>query len=236
MIYKRVLINNLIFLMLLISVFFIKADTAFAKEVKVKTENTLILGLKQISEETMNLKDMRDIRFDKLKKDLDEFTEKGSRKISEKSYFYPLNPTNFTEEEIEWGIENTGLKSLGKYFRDAGLEVGVNPILLMAMAKHETGNGTSELFKNKKNLFGFNAVDHDPYNQATDFKDERESIITVAKHLKNEYLDKDGKFYNGISTDGIGTLYATDPDWSKKVDWMMIEVARAMIENYEKNE
>ena len=68
------------------------------------------------------------------------------------------------------------------------------------------------------------------------FRSERESIITVAKHLKNEYLDKDGKFYNGISTDGIGTLYATDPDWSKKVDWMMIEVARAMIENYEKNE
>lgn len=236
MVYKRDLINNLIFLMLFISVFFIKANTVFAKEVKVKTENTLILGLKQISDETMNLKDMRDIRFDKLKKDLDEFIEKGSSKISEKSYFYPLNPTNFTEEEMEWGIENTGLKGLGKYFRDAGLEVGVNPILLMAMAKHETGNGTSELFKNKRNLFGFNAVDHDPYNQATDFKDERESIFTVAKHLKNQYLDKDGKFYNGISTNGIGTLYATDPDWSKKVDWMMIEVARAMIENYEKNE
>lgn len=236
MVYKKVLINNLMFLMLFISIFFIKLDTSFAKEVEVKTEVNLLLGLKQISEETMNLKDMRDIRFDKLKKDLDDFTEKGSTKISEKSFFYPLNPTNFTEEEIGWGIENTGLKGLGKDFRDAGEEVGVNPILLMAMAKHETGNGTSELFKNKRNLFGFNAVDHDPYNQATDFKDERESIFTVAKHLKNEYLNKDGKFYNGISTNGIGTLYATDPDWSKKVDWMMIEVARAMIENYEKND
>ena len=137
---------------------------------------------------------------------------------------------------MEWAIASTGLIGLGKDFRDAGEEVGVNPILLMAMAKHETGNGTSELFKNKRNLFGFNAVDHDPYNQATDFKDERESIFTVAKHLKNEYLDKEGKFYNGISTNGIGTLYATDPDWSKKVDWMMIEVARDMITNYEKND
>ena len=235
MVYKRVLINNLMFLMLFVSLFFVKSETVFAKEIKVKTEDTLILGLKQISEETMNLKDMRDIRFNKLKKDLEEFREKGSSKISDKSYFYPLNPTNFTEEELAWGISNTGLSGLENDFRDAGLEVGVNPILLMAMAKHETGNGTSELFKNKRNLFGFNAVDHDPYNQATDFKDERESIFTVAKHLKNEYLDKNGKFYNGISTDGIGTLYATDPDWSKKVDWMMIEVANAMIENYEKN-
>lgn len=236
MVYKRVLINNLMFLMLFLSVFFIKIDTSFAKEVEVKTEVKLILGLKQISEETMNLKDMRDIRFGKLKKDLEEFKDKGSAKISEKSYFYPLNPTNFTEEEMEWGIAGTGLIGLGKDFRDAGEEVGVNPILLMSMAKHETGNGTSELFKNKRNLFGFNAVDHDPYNQATDFKDERESIFTVAKHLKNEYLDKEGKFYNGISTNGIGTLYATDPDWSKKVDWMMIEVARDMITNYEKND
>lgn len=235
MVYKRVLINNLMFLMLFVSLFFVKSETVFAEEIKVKTEDTLILGLKQISEETMNLKDMRDIRFNKLKKDLEEFREKGSSKISDKSYFYPLNPTNFTEEELAWGISNTGLSGLENDFREAGLEVGVNPILLMAMAKHETGNGTSELFKNKRNLFGFNAVDHDPYNQATDFKDERESIFTVAKHLKNEYLDKNGKFYNGISTDGIGTLYATDPDWSKKVDWMMIEVANAMIENYEKN-
>ncbi len=236
MVYKRLKINKYMFLMLLFSLFFFRVRDSYAKEVEVKTEVKLRLGLKQISEETMNLKDMRDIRFGKLKKDLDDFTEKGSTKISEKSYFYPLNPTNFTEEEIEWGIENTGLKGLGKEFRDAGLEVGVNPILLMAMAKHETGNGTSELFKNKRNLFGFNAVDHDPYNQATDFKNERESIFTVAKHLKNEYLNKDGKFYNGISTNGIGTLYATDPDRSKKVDWMMIEVTREMILNYEKND
>ncbi|WP_308652656.1 glucosaminidase domain-containing protein, partial [uncultured Anaerococcus sp.] len=168
----------------------------------------------------------------KLKKDLDDFIEKGSTKISSKSDFYPLNPTQFSREELGWGLTGTNLLGLEKDFKDASEEEGVNPILLMAMAKHETGNGTSELFLKKKNLFGFNAVDHDPYNLATDFKDERASIFTVAKHLKNEYLNKEGKFYNGISTNGIGKLYATDPDWSKKVDWMMIEVTRAMISGY----
>ena len=231
--YKKSFISNFIFLMLLILPFFGFADKAFANEPKINRKEALILGLKQISEEAMNLKDMRDIRFEKLKKDLDDFIEKGSTKISNKSDFYPLNPTQFSREELGWGLSGTNLLGLEKDFKDASEEEGVNPILLMAMAKHETGNGTSELFLKKKNLFGFNAFDHDPYNLATDFKDERASIFTVAKHLKNEYLNEEGKFYNGVSTNGIGKLYATDPDWSKKVDWMMIEVTRAMIRGYE---
>lgn len=236
MVYKKKFVSNFIFLMLLILPFFVFRRDVFAKETKVNTKETLLLGLKQISEEAMNLKDMRDIRFEKLKKDIDEFTKKGSEKISNKNDFYPLNPTQFSKEELGWGLVGTNLLGLEKDFKDASVEEGINPILLMAMAKHETGNGTSELFLKKKNLFGFNAVDHDPYNLATDFKNERASIFTVAKHLKNEYLNKDGKFFNGISTKGIGKLYATDPDWSKKVDWMMIEVTRAMIRGYEEYE
>lgn len=233
MVYKKSFINNFIFLMLLFLPFFGFAKKSFAKDTKLDRKEALLLGLKQISEETINLKDMRDIRFEKLKKDLDDFIEKGSTKISDKSDFYPLNPTKFSKEELGWGLADTNLIGLEKDFKDASEKEGVNPILLMAMAKHETGNGTSELYRNKKNLFGFNAVDNDPYNLATDFKDERDSIFTVARHLKNEYLSEEGKYYNGVSTNGIGKLYATDPDWSKKVDWMMIEVTRAMIRGYE---
>lgn len=233
MVYKKSFINNFIFLMLLFLPFFGFAKKSFAKDAKLDRKEALLVGLKQISEETINLKDMRDIRFEKLKKDLDDFIENGSTKISDKSDFYPLNPTKFSKEELGWGLADTNLIGLEKDFKDASEKEGVNPILLMAMAKHETGNGTSELYRNKKNLFGFNAVDHDPYNLATDFKDERDSIFTVARHLKNEYLSEEGKYYNGVSTNGIGKLYATDPDWSKKVDWMMIEVTRAMIRGYE---
>lgn len=236
MVYKKSFINNFIFLMLLIFLNITIVNKAYASEVKVNRKEALLLGLKQISDETKNLKDMRDIRFEKLKKDLDDFIEKGPTKIEDTSDFYPLNLTQFSTEELGWGLRGTNLLGLEKDFKDASKEEGVNPILLMAMAKHETGNGTSELYKNKKNLFGFNAVDHDPYNLATDFKDERASIFTVAKHLKNEYLSEDGKFYNGVSTNGIGKLYATDPDWSKKVDWMMIEVVRSMIKGYEEYE
>ncbi len=233
MIYKKNIFSSLIFLMAIVISFINFAKISYADKDKKPTKDSLLDGLRQISAETYNLKDMRDIRFNKLKKDLEEFKDKGSAKISEKNYFYLLNPTNFTAEELEWGLAGTNLNSLGKDFKEVSEDVEINPILLMAMAKHETGNGTSDLYKHKKNLFGFNAYDYDPYNQATDFENERSSIDTVAKHLKNEYLNKEGKFYNGISTAGIGKLYATDKDWSKKVDWMMIEVAQAMIKAYE---
>ena len=98
MVYKKKLINNFIFLMLLILPFFALSNISFADEAKVNRRDTLLLGLKQISEEAMNLKDMRDIRFDKLKKDLDEFTKKGSEKIADKNDFYPLNPTQFSRK------------------------------------------------------------------------------------------------------------------------------------------
>ena len=54
----------------------------------------------------------------------------------------------------------------------------------------------------------------------------------MAKHLKEKYLSSRGDYYNGISTDAIGKSYATDPDWSKKVNWMMIEVSNNMIDQF----
>ena len=176
--------NKIILVVFLLTAIFFSPHKTYASDNSKDIKESLMSGLRLISEETMNLKDMRDIRFEKFKKDLDEFIEKGSEKVPEKSYFYLLNPTNFTKEELGWGLANTNLLGLENDFKEVGEKENINPILLMAMAKHETGNGTSQLFKEKKNLFGFNAIDSDPYNQATDFSSERLSIETVANPLK----------------------------------------------------
>ncbi|MFR7353692.1 hypothetical protein [Anaerococcus obesiensis] len=69
-----------------------------------------------------------------------------------------------------------------------------------------------------------------PINTAKTFKDTGESIDHVAKFLKENYLSEDGKYYNGISTKSIGKLYASDPEWSNKVDYMMREVCRNILQ------
>lgn len=193
-------------------------------------------GLQKINRETFNLRDMKEERFNKLENDLDDVLETGVDNADINSYFYLTNNLPFTSKELEYGLQDTGLKGLGKDFKEVSEKYGINPLLLMAMAKHETGNGTSDLFLEKNNLFGFNAIDHDPYNMASDFKEPKESIETVAKHLKEEYLSKDGTYFNGVSAKGIGTRYASDPDWSKKVNSMMIEIADKMIESYKAGE
>lgn len=192
--------------------------------------DSLITGVNEISNETLSLKQSRIERFEKLEKDLEELKNNGSDKISKNSMLYLTNKTNLTADELEFGLKNTNLQGLGVEFKKAEEKYGVNAILLMAMAKHETGNGHSYLAKAKNNLFGFNAIDQDPINAANKFKDKGESINHVAKFLKENYLSEDGKFYNGISTKSIGKLYASDPDWSEKVDYMMKEVCTNILE------
>ena len=200
---------------------------------KENTKVTLMNGINKIYYEAKLLKKTQAEKYKKFEEDLDIFYNQGSSKIDSNNMFYLLNTPDFSAEELDNALAGTGLAGLGKDFKKAGETYGVNPILLMAMAKHETGNGTSELFLNKNNLFGFNAYDFDPYNQAKDFKTPADSINTVAKHLKESYLSSNGDYYNGVSTDAIGMSYATDPDWSKKVNWMMIEVARSMIDAFD---
>lgn len=192
--------------------------------------DSLINGVNEISNETLTLRQSRIERFEKLEKDYKELNDKGSDDLSKTSMLYLTNKTNLTAEELEYGLKNTNLQGLGKDFKKAEEKYEVNAILLMGMAKHETGNGHSYLAKTKNNLFGFNAIDQDPINSANTFKDKGESIDHVAKFLKENYLSEDGKFYNGISTKSIGKLYASDPEWSNKVDYMMREVCRNILQ------
>ena len=192
--------------------------------------DSLINGVNEISNETLTLRQSRIERFEKLEKDYKELNDKGSDELSKTSMLYLTNKTNLTAEELEYGLKNTNLQGLGKDFKKAEEKYEVNAILLMGMAKHETGNGHSYLAKTKNNFFGFNAIDQDPINAASKFKDKGESIDHVAKFLKENYLSEDGKYYNGISTKSIGKLYASDPEWSNKVDYMMREVCRNILQ------
>lgn len=222
---------SLLAIVLVIIVATSEEDESYAAK-NVEKRASLIEGINKINIETMALHQSRMERFNKLMKDLDEFKEKGSDGIDSDNLLYLTNKSGFTGPELEEGLKGTDLEGLGEDFKAAENRYGVNAILLMAMAKHESGNGTSLLANEKNNLFGFNAIDDDPINKASKFKTKGESIMYVARHLKYNYLDKNGIYYNGVSTDGIGQMYASDRAWSDKVEGMMIEVCQNMIDGY----
>lgn len=201
---------------------------------EMEKRSSLIEGINKINIQTMELYQTKLKRFARLKNDLYSFREKGSSGIEKDNIMYLTNKSGFTASELDSGLAGTKLEGLGVDFKKAEDEIGINALLLMGMAKLESGNGTSLLANEKNNLFGFNAIDQDPINAASKFKTKGESILHVGKFLKDNYLTENGRFYNGISTDGIGKLYATDPGWSRKVSNMMMEISENMLYEFER--
>lgn len=113
-------------------------------------------------------------------------------------------------------------------FYDVEQKYNINGVFLASLAIHESGWGTSQISKDKKNLFGYGAYDSDPYNGAFTFEDYKDGIEMVAKSLVKYYINPIGTvihdnetatatYFNGPTLSGINTRYSTDPDWHTKV-------------------
>ena len=104
----------------------------------------------------------------------------------------------------------------------------INGIFLASMAIHESAWGTSQIAKDKHNLFGYGAYDESPYESSLGFDTYAEGIETVAKSLVKYYLNPPGtkiydgetavaSYYNGPTLQGVNTRYASDKEWHTKV-------------------
>lgn len=136
------------------------------------------------------------------------------------------NKGNFCPEVFEpvlGNIENVDCYLLEKYcltqrlsglswaFMDAQNLYRVNVLHNIAHAVLESASGTSFIARMKNNLYGFKAYDSSPYVSAGKFKDYPDCIDTWTKWLAENYLEEDGKYYNGNSEQGINVKYATSP-------------------------
>lgn len=128
------------------------------------------------------------------------------------------NPSD-TNKIIENNAEN---------FYNTEQKYSINGIFLASMAIHESAWGTSQIAKDKKNLFGFGAYDRSPYESAHTFSEYSECIKTVAKYLVKNYINPSGTkiynnetatgtYYNGATIAGVNTKYCTDKEWSTKI-------------------
>ncbi len=104
----------------------------------------------------------------------------------------------------------------------------INGIFLASMAIHESAWGTSQIAKDKHNLFGYGAYDKSPYESSLGFDTYAEGIETVAKSLVKYYINPSGtkiydgetavaSYYNGPTLQGVNTRYASDKEWYTKV-------------------
>ena len=113
-------------------------------------------------------------------------------------------------------------------FYNVEKKYNINGIFLASMAIHESSWGTSQIAKEKNNLFGYGSYDNTPYNSSFEFESYAEGIETVAKSLVKYYLNPPGTkiydgetaqawYYNGPTLSGVNTRYASDSTWHTKV-------------------
>lgn len=125
-------------------------------------------------------------------------------------------PSPLTSMDLDRAFKAIGADSmigLGKAFKLAEAEYGVNASFLAALAVHESGKGTSRIAREKNNLFGWGAVDVDPFVRARTFDSLEDGIEVVAAWLRAKYFDQ-----LGLTTlRAVGSRYATDSEWADKV-------------------
>lgn len=126
-------------------------------------------------------------------------------------------PSTVSADFIDNRLAGTPMAGLGKAFKKAEKDHGVNAIFLVGLAIHESDYGRSQIAQAKHNLFGFMAYDSSPFSSAGNFATFDDGIDTVARYLSEHYLKPGGQFYNGKSMAAINVRYASDKTWSSKI-------------------
>jgi hypothetical protein len=112
----------------------------------------------------------------------------------------------------------TGLPKLGSSFLDAERREGINARTFVAHAMLESGWGTSDIARLKRNLFGYGAYDRNPWRYATRFRSYRQGILTVARKIREGYLSPDGRYWYRFTTlRAMNRYYASDVRWADKI-------------------
>lgn len=166
-------------------------------------------------------------------------TDDNIQNIQRLDFNMNLNvPSGFTLDEFKKVLSGHAQDKNGifaenaEYFYYAEKQYSINGIFLASVAIHESGFGTSKISLDKKNLFGYGAVDSNPYGGAYSFNTYAEGIDLLARVFKKYYLNPEGtiiydgnvangKFYNGNTLSGVNIKYASDKNWANSVyKWM----------------
>ncbi len=116
-------------------------------------------------------------------------------------------------------------------FYDICTKNGMDPRFIFCIGIHESYYGTSNIANTKGNFFGWGAYDWDPGGSAVTFADMSEGIEDVSSGLKEyvtpgtwQYERIQANGYDPTTIEGIGSLYASDPNWATAVKQHMTNI------------
>lgn len=119
----------------------------------------------------------------------------------------------------------TPLPRLGSAFMAAERTEGINARYLLAHAILETRWGTSDIARFKRNLFGYDAYDRNPWSFASRFATYQQGIAAVAAKIRANYLTPGGRFWLGFPTlRAMNVYYASALHWADSIAALANEI------------
>ena len=119
-------------------------------------------------------------------------------------------PSGVTADDLKL-VTTGGLAGLEDAFCQAEQDYGINCLFVMAIAAHESANGTMCFAAN--NMFGYGT---------SGFSSKAEAIDVVSKALANSYLSPGGSLYSGKTISDVNKKYAASTTWDDKVAKNMV--------------
>ena len=128
---------------------------------------------------------------------------------------------------------NSVLTGQGQHFINAQNRYGVNALLQYSKAMLESGRGLSAIARNNNNVFGLNAIDSAPGQNASVFPTVAASINDHANGwMSRGYLwPEDWRYegpHSGHKGSGMNVRYATDPYWGQKIAGWAFRIDRTL--------
>lgn len=202
---------------------------------KIALNNNTVLNEKLFEsiESLDNVRDSSDTTINNLSEQLEETKKQlyelkkehenikySIDKLSWKPHFNPNNISETTGSgiyRIKKALKGTALENLSETFVLAENLYGVNSIFLASIVAHESGWITSPVATSNNNLTG-----NEMYSSASRgrvFDSKEDCILNTAKLIREQYLNKDGKYYNGLSVYSINTEYCLDKNNNTDYKW-----------------
>ena len=135
-------------------------------------------------------------------------------------------PSNVSVQQLQKLLDGTDLEGIEYALKEVEDKFGINALFTLAVAKLESGHGTSALARNKNNLFGMNAVDGDAYGKGFAYPSKSHSVLDFGQRIKKYYVNK------GLDDlHSINRKYSSSPTWASKVSAIMYSDIRKLKSN-----
>lgn len=142
--------------------------------------------------------------------------------------------SHITTQQLKNVLSGTGLENFADTYVKIEQKYGINALAICSISALESGWGTSERAIKDHNYTGFGV--YSAAAEGINAKSGEENLFMTAKHLYNNYLQKNGEYYEGLSLEAINKHYCVGNEWHGKVTNIGKRLVYAINKNISINE